>query len=206
MWEHIALAGELVDCSLSKTSLKAVSYWSFHEKVLISLASRMRNFFFHVHSISMIATLVCRRDNARMITDMPISIWFWPWGHRFTSLCCRAEHWPIQQWAGRISLVFFTCILHSHKTWCILLFIQFQPYPWPDLILLCWHMLYVCVQQSPSCEGIYLPEILKTDFTEPSTSKGYWDRMVMWIPPSALWVGTKGVGWEHNEVINIYIH
>lgn len=94
----------------------------------------------------------------------------------------------------------------SHKTWCILLFIQFQPYPWPDLILLCWHMLYVCVQQSPSCEGIYLPGILKTDLTEPSTSKGYWDRMVMWIPPAALWVGTKGEGWEHNEVINIYIH
>lgn len=146
----------------------------------------MRNFFFlffFPHSqewIDSIITTLAGTMSAWWQTHL-LPLDFRVRGRGFTSLCCRAERWPIQQRAGRISPIFFTPLFAfplSLKTCRILLFSHFQPYPWPDLILFCWYRLYVCFQQTPRFQVIYLPGILKTDFTEPSTSRGYWGRVV----------------------------
>lgn len=104
----------------------------------------------------------------------------------------KLSHRPIRQWAGRISLAFFTVICNSGKSQNALhpafYSIPALPLAWFNTVVLIYA---VCLlSAAPRCEGIYLPGILKTDFTEPSTSIGYWNgerlRLSTWLCRSHL--------------------
>lgn len=84
----------------------------------------------------------------------------------------------IQLWAGRISLLFFRSVIcNSIKSQNV---VHPAFYSIPALPLAWFNTAVVIyaaclLSAAPGCERIYLPGILKTDFTEPSASIGYWD-------------------------------
>lgn len=80
--------------------------------------------------------------------------------------------------------LFYSVICNSIKSQNVMLpafySIPALPLAWFNTVVLIYA---VCLlSAAPSCEGIYLPGILKTDFTEPSTSVGYWEWEWLCLP------------------------